>query len=285
MTLTLKKLPSSWSLYLGAAGTARRKPQGKIEIPALEARMDSVMADAKQLAGYNEVCGFKKSEHLPITFPQVMVTGLHMVLMSQPQFPLPMLGLVHLRNSITQQRPLRVDESYGVLVRLGESREIRAGLEFDLITEFTLGEDTLYRAVTTILHRVSAPKTGNKSKPRPETPDAVLSDYRSFDAPADIGRRYASVGKDYNPIHLSAASAKLFGFPRAIAHGMWSLARCAALTQDNLQAEPKELQVQFKQPLLLPGKVAVKFNASAEGINFALLARNGNKTHLTGSLR
>lgn len=284
MTLTLKKLPSSFSLYFGAARTSSRKPQGKIEIPALEARMDNVKADAKQLAGYNEVCGFKKSEQLPITFPQVMVTGLHMVLMSQPEFPLPMLGLVHLRNSITQQRPLRVDESYSVLVRLGESREIRAGLEFDLITEFTLGEETLYRAVTTILYRVAAPKAAG-SKPRPETSEVVLADYRSFDVPADTGRRYASVGKDYNPIHLSAASAKLFGFPRAIAHGMWSLARCAALTQDQLHGEPKELLVQFKQPLLLPGKVAVKFNASTDGIQFALLARNANKTHLTGSLR
>lgn len=283
MAITLNKLPSAFALYLGAVGTARRKPKGKIEIPALEARMENVRADAKQLAGYNKVCGFRDSELMPITFPQVMVTGLQMHLMTQPEFPLPMLGLVHLRNSITQSRPLRVDEAYEVTVKLGESREIRMGLEFDLVTEFSLSNDLLYRAVTTILYRMAGPKGG--AKPKAEVSDSVLSEYRSFDAPEDTGRRYASVGKDYNPIHLWATSAKLFGFPRAIAHGMWSLARCTALTQDYLKGEPKELHVQFKQPLLLPGKVAVKFDARADGVHFALLARNASKTHLTGSLR
>lgn len=284
MVITLNKLPSSFSLYMGAMGTAQRKPKGRIEIPALEARLDNVRANAKLLAGYNAVCGFKDSELLPITYPQVMVTGLHMLLMTQPQFPLPLLGLVHLRNSITQQRALRADESYSVMVQLGESREIRSGLEFDLITEFSLGDEVLYRAVTTVLYRMAAPKGGSKSKAEASS-DSVLSEYRSFDAPADIGRRYASVGKDYNPIHLWATTAKMFGFPRAIAHGMWSLARCAALTQDHLQGEPKELNVQFKQPLLLPGKVAVKFSMQGGAVQFALLARNASKTHLTGSLR
>lgn len=283
MALTLNKLPSAFSLYMGAMATSRRKPEGSIEIPTLEASMQNVQADARQLAGYNKVCGFKDSELLPITFPQVMVTGLQMYLMTQPQFPLPLLGLVHLRNSISQQRPLRADEAYNVIVKLGDSRENRAGLEFDLITEFSSGDEMLYRAVTTILYRKAAPKSGGK--PKPEAPESQLSEYISFDAPADTGRRYASVGKDYNPIHLWAASAKLFGFPRAIAHGMWSLARCAALTQDRLKGQPKELHVQFKQPLLLPGKVAVKFNLQDDGVSFALLARNANKTHLTGSLR
>lgn len=283
MAITLNKLPSAFSLYMGAASTARRKPIGKIEIPALEARMENVKADAKQLAGYNAVCGFKDSDLLPITFPQVMVTGLQMHLMTQPEFPLPLLGLVHLRNSIMQQRPLRADEAYGVTVKLGESREIRIGLECDLITEFSLGDQLLYRAVTTVLYRIAGPKSSGKSKA--EVPETVLAEYSSFDAPADIGRRYASVGKDYNPIHLWATTAKMFGFPRAIAHGMWSLARCVALTQDRLKGEPKELHVQFKQPLLLPGKVAVKYSVQSEGVNFALLARNSSKTHLTGSLR
>lgn len=284
MTITLQKLPSSLSLYIGAAGTARRKPKGKIAPPALEARLENVCADAKQLAGYNKVCGFRDSELLPITFPQVMVAGLHMHLMMQPEFPYALLGLVHLRNSIVQKRPLRADETYNVTVKIGESREIRIGLEFDLITEFALDDEVLYRAVTTILHRSGSSGKGG-AKPRTEVADSALSEYASFDAPADTGRRYAAVGKDYNPIHLWATTAKLFGFPRAIAHGMWSLARCAALTQDRIGHEPLELHVQFKQPLLLPGKVAVKFNVKDGVVNFALLARNANKTHLSGSLR
>ena len=70
--------------------------------------------------------------------------------------------------------------------------------------------------------------------------------------PGDLGRRYAAVSGDRNPIHLHALSAKAFGFPRAIAHGMWTKARCLAALRlpDALTAE-----VRFKQPILLPSTV------------------------------
>lgn len=282
MTVTLKQWPSPLSLYLKAAGSSRRKPGKTIEIPPLEVRLDKVRADAAQLAAYNEVCGFKDAETLPITFPQVMAFSLPMYLMAQPQFPLPMLGIVHVRNSIRQTRPLRADETYNVVVRMGESRRVRAGLEFDIVTEFLLDDEILYTSLMTALYRMAGPK-GNKG--RPEAPAPLLTEYRSFDVPADIGRRYAAAGKDYNPIHITALSAKLFGFKRAIAHGMWSLAHCTALLLENSDVQPTELLVQFKQPLFLPGKVTMKFQRTGDGAEFALIARNADKTHLSGSLR
>lgn len=274
--------PSSLSLYLKAAGTARRKPKGKPKIPALGLRLESVTVDTARLARYNQICGFADSDHLPITYPQVLVSPLHLALMAKPEFPLPMLGLVHLRNHIEQTRPLRVDETFDVQVALGESRDVRTGLEFDLLTEFAVGGATVWRAVTTILFRVPGPKGAAKPVPPPE---AQFAEYLNFDAPADTGRRYAKVSGDYNPIHMSALSAKLFGFPRAIAHGMWTLARVAALTQDRLGRAPTTLDVQFKQPLLLPAQVAAKFSGGQGGIEFAVLARRSDKVHLTGSLR
>jgi acyl dehydratase len=284
MTATLERPPSALSLYLKAAGSARRKPGKNIELPLLETRLDNVRADAKQLAAYNKVCGFKDSEILPITFPQVMAFSLPMVLMADDKFPLPMLGIVHVRNSIRQTRPLRADESYTVLARITESRRVRAGLEFDIVTDFTLGDETLYTSVMTAIYRISEGKKSGAAKPKSEAPVQQLTEYRSFDVPADMGRRYAAAGKDYNPIHLTALSAKMFGFKRAIAHGMWSLARCAALLQEAGAPEPKELLVQFKQPLFLPGKVAMKFQKSGDSYDFALIARNTDKTHLSGSL-
>ena len=282
MTVTLKQWPSPLSLYLKAAGSARRKPGKNIELPQLEVRIDEVRADVGQLKAYNEVCGFHDAETLPITFPQVMAFSLPMYLMAQPQFPLPMLGIVHVRNSILQTRPLRVDETYSVVVRMGESRRVRADLEFDIVTEFALDGAVLYTSLMTALYRIAGPKA---PKGKPELPAPLLTEYRSFDAPADIGRRYAAAGKDYNPIHLTAATAKLFGFQRAIAHGMWSLARCAALILEAGAPQPTELQVQFKQPLFLPGKVAMKFQKTGDATEFALIARNADKTHLSGSMR
>lgn len=284
MTITLQKLPSALSLYLGAAGTARRKPKGRPEIPALSVEMSGLKADAGKLAAYRAICGFAEGDTLPIIYPQIMATSLAMHLMASPTFPLPMLGLVHVRNHIEQVRPLRADESFDVRVATGESRDVKAGLEFDIDMSFSVGEQVVWRAVMTTLYRLPSTGKSGRSAP-PPAPSSELAEYHSFDAPADIGRRYARVGGDYNPIHLYAGTAKLFGFPRAIAHGLWSMARCTALTQDRLGREPSVLDVQFKQPLLLPGKVAVKFNVKDGVVNFSLLARNASKTHLSGSLR
>ncbi|HUP91211.1 MAG TPA: MaoC family dehydratase [Solimonas sp.] len=280
----LQQMPSPLSLYTKAVTTRRPKPKGLPNLPPLEVEMAGLGIDAGLLARYRAICGFPEGgETLPLTFPQVLAAPLHMYLMTQPQFPLPIVGLVHLRNHIEQVRPLRADESLGVKVRLGEAREVKQGIEFDFTTEFSQGEAVVWSAVTTVLHRIAAPKTKSKAPP-PPLPE--LAEYRAFDVPEDIGRRYAPISKDYNPIHLYAPTAKLLGFQRHIAHGMWSLARCLALLQAETPGrEPQLLDVQFRQPLFVPAKVALKFQRREDAFEFALLARSSDKVHLTGLLR
>ncbi len=282
MTETLSQIPDAQRLYLKAATTLTRRPQGQPALPALEVRVCDVAVDGRHLADYREVCGFAESQTLPITFPHVMAGALHLHLLTQKPFPFPLLGLVHIRNDIRQSRALRADERFDVHVRIGESRAVRQGIEFDLLTEVASGGEPVWTETSTILHRIPGPKS---QVPRPAPAPAALADYRSFTAPADIGRRYARVGRDYNPIHLAPLPAKLFGFKRHIAHGMWSLARCAALLQPELGHEPQALSVQFKQPLFLPGRVALRFTREEDGFAFALLSSRSDKIHLTGALR
>lgn len=280
----LDGLPKAMPLMLQAAGTSRRKPRGEIVIPRLAVEVRNVRANADRLVAYRELCGFASSDSLPITFPQVQAAPLHMWLMVQPEFPLPLLGIVHLRNRIEQFSPLPAEGSYTVRASVGESRRIRQGLEFDLHTEYLDDSGTvLSRSVTSALSRLKT----DESKPRakPESAAVGIADYRSFDVPADTGRRYAPIGQDYNPIHLYAATAKLFGFPRAIAHGMWSVARCVALIEDQLASPPRELDVQFRKPVLLPAQVALKFRQEQASVDFSLLSRRSDNVHLSGSLR
>ena len=69
--------------------------------------------------------------------------------------------------------------------------------------------------------------------------------------PDDLGRSYAGVSGDVNPIHLHALSAKAMGFPRQIAHGMWTCARTlAALGRTSLG--PSSSSVWFTRPVFLP---------------------------------
>ncbi|HEX4895863.1 MAG TPA: MaoC/PaaZ C-terminal domain-containing protein [Solimonas sp.] len=283
MMQTLAQMPSAETLYLKAATTIFRKPKGKPVLPALALELKDVAIDPEHLAEYRSVCGFAEGEFLPISFPHVVAGALHLQLMTSPEFPLPLLGLVHIRNRCTQTRGLKADERFDVLVRLGDAREVRQGLEFDFLTEFSSQGSPVWSETSTILYRMPGPKG---PAARPAAPLAQLADYQTFEVPGDIGRRYAKVGRDYNPIHLAPWTAKLFGFPRHIAHGMWSVARCAATLEAQLGGRvPAELDVQFKQPLLLPARVTLKSRGGAAGLDYALLSRNSDKVHLTGSLR
>ena len=68
----------------------------------------------------------------------------------------------------------------------------------------------------------------------------------------DVGRRYGAVSGDRNPIHLHPLAARLFGFPRAIAHGMWTVARCLA---EHGTPPATLVRAEFRAPVPLPGTV------------------------------
>ena len=98
--------------------------------------------------------------------------------------------------------------------------------------------------------------------------------------PGDIGRRYGGVSGDLNPIHLHPLSARLFGFPRAIAHGMWTKARAVAAMEAKLP-EAFAVDVGFRKPLLLPGKAAFGIDED----RFAVTSpKDRNTIHLVGRL-
>jgi acyl dehydratase len=90
-----------------------------------------------------------------------------------------------------------------------------------------------------------------------------------------------------NPIHLHPWSAKAFGFPRAIAHGMWSKARClATLEEAEGPFSGVSVDVQFKKPFFLPGTGILTWQRSASSdMPFRLLNKDASAPHLEGSLR
>ncbi|WP_438872643.1 MaoC family dehydratase [Paractinoplanes pyxinae] len=94
--------------------------------------------------------------------------------------------------------------------------------------------------------------------------------------PARVGGDYAAVSGDRNPIHTSRIGARLFGFPRPIAHGMWSVARCLAALEGRLP-DAYTVEVRFQRPILLPATVSLAYDDG----RFALF---GRKPHLAGQV-
>ena len=117
-------------------------------------------------------------------------------------------------------------------------------------------------------------------EPAEDEPQALPEATRWY-ADSDIGRRYAKVCGDYNPIHLSAASARLFGFPTAIAHGMWSKAMALAALRGHLPHSGYAFEVDFRKPVRLPSEVVL--GASEAGAAGELrLDGHGGVLHMVG---
>src|SRR5207248_5225159 len=97
----------------------------------------------------------------------------------------------------------------------------------------------------------------------------------------DLGRRYASVSGDINPIHMHSLSARLFGFPSAIAHGIWTKARCAAALEARLP-EKFTMRAAFKKPILLPATVQFAEATGDGGFRFGVRDAKKQTPHLDG---
>jgi acyl dehydratase len=184
------------------------------ELPDIKLVLRQVRVDVGHLAAYARVCGFGLRDELPPTYPHVLAFPLAMRLMTDGSFPFSMIGLVHVGNTITQVRPLRLDEAFTLRVRAADLREHDRGRQFDMIHEASVDTEPVWREVSTYLRRSgpgSSRKAGRKPerKDRPTLPEPAAV-WRVGD---DIGRRYAAVSGDRNPIHLHALTARAFGFP------------------------------------------------------------------------
>lgn len=283
---TMQREPATAALMWQAVLSGSRRPAAGTQPPPWQMQRMAVRADARRLALYREVCGFAEGPDLPILYPQVLAAPLHMSLMARHGFPFPLLGLVHVANVFEQTRPLAAGEVFDLLVRVGDSRAVRRGIEFDLITECRLGNGEIpWRATMTVLPRQRAPRggaaPGKAATAAPRAPS--LAQYRVLKAAADAGWRYAEASQDYNPIHLHALGARLLGFARPIAHGMWMAARCAAALPAPA-AGWQRYEVRFRKPMYLPGQATLRFSGGQAGYEYSVFAGDNNVL-LTGSLR
>ncbi|MFH9763753.1 MaoC family dehydratase [Streptomyces anulatus] len=269
------------------------------------------------LAAYGRICGFTESGPLPLTYPHVLAFPLTMRLMTGRAFPLPVLGLVHTWIEITPHRAVTAAEPLELTVYAQKLTPHRRGTEVTMATEARVGGELVWESRSGYLsrHRQATPDgttPGGESRDGTTTSDGGARDGTTPDRatperataargagpatavppaagglparaewrlPGDLGRRYGAVSGDRNPIHLHPLTARLFGFPRAIAHGMWTVARCLAEAAD--PSSIRSVRAGFRAPVLLPATVT--YAADATGNAFELRGANG-RVHLVGSV-
>jgi hypothetical protein len=303
-TRTLQSPPSILPLYARAA--APMIPGASLlpfvpgrgsEIPEIELELSGVRPDPEKVAAYARVCGFALRDHLPPTYPHVLAFPLHMAVMANGGFPFGAVGLVHIENRIAQHRRIGIGEELTIHVRPTKLEPHPKGRTFSLVTEANVDGETAWESTSTMLRRgksSTTPSAGAKDNDKPELHQLLHPAGREVDAVrgeagaewklgGDLGRRYAAVSGDRNPIHMHSLSAKALGFPRAIAHGMWTKARCLAALESTLP-DAFGAEVRFRKPILLPARVEFASTTDGGGTDFAVRDAKRDTPHLEGRI-
>lgn len=252
-------------------------------LPDRTLTVDDVAIDRANVAAYAAITGLRYGDTVPLTYPFVLTYPAVMELVTGFDFPFAAIGAVHTENRIIRHRPIAVTDTVGISTHAENLREHRKGLLVDVVSRVSVGNEPAWDQVTTFLHQQHTslsdePGPEPPKAPKPSPPDAILRI-----TPRQI-RRYASIGADHNPIHTSRLGARLFGFPKPIAHGMFSAA--AVLTNIAGQLpDAVSYTVKFGKPVFLPSSLGLYVDRVAQGWDITLRDMAKGHPHLTGSVR
>lgn len=280
----LREQPGALDNYARAALGALPfvKPSGRRSLPKETLALSGLRVDPDNLAAYAKVCGLRFGDTLPLTYPFTLVFPTVMRLLTAREFPFPAIGSVHTDNVIEQLRPISVSEPLDLKVRAENLRPHAKGTQVDLVSEVSVGRELVWRQVSSFLkmHPTGAPKeprAEHKAEVPPPPTRTLRVDQKT------IGR-YAAVSGDRNPIHVSTLGAKAFGFPGAIAHGMWSAAAALQPLEGRLPGAVT-YSVRFGKPIVLPATVNLYADRTSDGWHLALKHPKKGYPHLSATLR
>lgn len=252
-----------------------------------------------------------------------LVNPLMSILLANRTLPIQPFGCVNTRNTFTYldaeacrnptqtldlTRGITVSASLGGLDNPG--RRVKRGIEFDVLFEVAAlrtgdtSPTTIFKQVGTVLAqlpRATKPLFKESLQPQAQTQpigselEWTTADGEVVELRLDAPNKWASVCKDYNPIHMSSILARLFGFPGKIAHGNHALARALEqLARNPSSVSPdiaehverlmgssdiqSALEVQFRRPMVLPARMGLHVATFKDG--FAIRIVKNEKEHL-----
>ena len=282
-TIEMAAPPGSASMYLRALRTSGKSPDAVMALPEITYVRPRVVLEAEHIGRYAALCGFAAVHGVPPTYPQLLTFPLVMQFIGSSDCPWPAMGTVHLANAIEQRDCLRQGDAVRVEMSTGRLFAHEKGQVFTLELRILRDGQLVWQGTQTLLRVGVEQPTGEPYASRLVSA-LPLSRQADISVPGNLGRRYGTVSGDMNPIHLSALSARLFGFRRAIAHGLWTKARALASLLPAGPVGQAAVAVEFKTPLLLPARASLWTTRSAGRAWFEVRDANGQRPHLRGEL-
>jgi hypothetical protein len=282
-TLIVERPSSSAAVLLAGLATLTKSAPTHPILPNVRLVRPELPIEAAPLAAYRALCGFAETHGVPPIYPHLLAFPLHLLLMMRRDFPYPLAGTVHIANRIVQNRALAIGDRLTVSAEFGGFRSHPRGQAFTIFAEAQLGGTRVWQSESVYLRRGARSALG--------APVATLSDEDAATTqtggegiPRAVAPRYARLSGDRNPIHMSWLGARLFGFKRPIAHGMWTKARGLARILPAAPIEQVAIDVAFRAPILLPGRVTHFADSLADGTAFAVRDGASERLHLIGRL-
>ncbi|RYV51464.1 MaoC/PaaZ C-terminal domain-containing protein [Pengzhenrongella frigida] len=300
--VVLAAVPGLGGLYARGVGTsarhavASRLGRASSTLPDVVYVAHGLRAGADHLTAYQHLLGESASDVLPAGFVHVLAFPVATALMVRPDFPLPLAGMVHLANRVEQLRPVSLGDVLDVRAYARDLRAHRSGTQVELVTEVRVatgphGSELAWRGTSTYLAKGThllprdAADPGRAPGRAGSDPWVAPTATAQWRLAGDIGRRYATVSGDRNPIHLSALTARALGFPRAIAHGMYTASRALAEV-GAARTEAFTWTVEFAGPVLLPGTVTVRIatDGATGGFGYTGWNAGSGRVHFSGAV-
>ncbi|UZE31771.1 MaoC/PaaZ C-terminal domain-containing protein [Pseudomonas asplenii] len=279
-------VPSTAQLLWGGLRSLRkpkvegvpRLPQERLVRPAVELR-------AADIERYARACGFRREHGVPMSFVHTLAFPLHLLLLTSPTFPWPASGMVHLANRIRQYRRLQPGQALRLQVHCERWVAHPKGQALLIVSQAHSDGSLVWESESLYLRRGVAAPVGDPWQADRALDEQALILTQRWSLAADLGRRFAKVSGDHNPIHTSWPGARLFGFKRPIAHGMWTLGRALAAQQPPRPLDAAGLDCEFKLPMFLPGSATLwKTPACGTHQIFEVRTAAGDKPHMRGVL-
>ena len=297
----LAEMPSLSKLYVNAAASAARRrllgAHGGTALPAESHEVRGVRAGVDNLTAYQHLIGETASDILPAGFIHALAFPLAMSVMNRDDFPLPLLGMIHLENTVEQSAPVLFTEPLDIRAWAENLRGHRAGTQLDLVAEVrgaaedgNAADTVRWRGVSTYLAKgVFLPGIDKPSTAQAPAAFTAPDPTALWQLGVDTGRAYAAVSGDFNPIHLSVLSAKALGMRRSIAHGMYLASRALA-DVGAAKGDSFRWDVRFEAPVFLPARVALDISTTqAEegtwlGSEYVAWSPRSGRKHFSGSV-
>lgn len=285
-TIEYTSRPGLMGAYKKIFTPGRAPYKGLDSLPKLEAVWNQALDTPEQIQRYRDICGFKNDGFLPILYPHILTFGMQIHLLSDKRFPLKAFGAVHARSHVLQRRPIAETEALNLRCFVSDARILKPGLEVDLTTVASIDGVAVWESVNSYLFR--GKKFGEVGEAHPWATFSELGEEPSFEdkwhVGPKLGRQYAKVTGDFNPIHISKILAKLFGFKRDIIHGMWSFARCVtALPEAGIEGAQR-LDISFKGPAFMDSSCTLKGENQNGAQRFNLFCGKNPRPVLVGQL-